>query len=84
MNLSTVLRVGYKMIKPFLNEEVKQSILFHNHLDSFHKYVDKEILPEELGGTQGTFNNSAASSAVYNISEYFEQVHNYVNLNLDL
>ena len=72
------------MIKPFLNEQVKKSIIFHNNLESFHNYVDKEILPEELGGTQGPFDNSAASSAVYNMSKYFGQVHNYVNQNSNL
>ena len=72
------------MIKPFLNEEVRQSILFHSHLDSFHRHVDKEILPNELGGTQGDFDNSAASLSVYSLSEYFIQVQNYVNRNTNL
>ena len=72
------------MIKPFLNEEVKQSILFHNNLDSFHAHVDKEILPHELGGQQGGFDNSAASRSVYSLSEYFVQVQNYVNKNTNL
>ncbi len=72
------------MIKPFLNQEVRQSILFHNQLDSFHTHVDKEILPEELGGNQGSFDIDAASSSLYSLSEYFIQVQNYVNQNSDL
>ena len=72
------------MIKPFLNDEVKKNILFHNNLESFHEHVDKEILPEELGGEQGIFDNSAASTSVYSLSEYFVQVQKYVNGNTNL
>ena len=72
------------MIKPFLNEEIKRSILFHRNLDSFHNYVDKEILPEELGGTNGGFDNQDAALAVYNMSEYFNRVHTYVQRNSSL
>ena len=72
------------MIKPFLTEDVKNSIIFHRSFESFHKYVDKEILPDELGGTQGPFENSATWSAVSMMSDYFFQVHNYVNENSNL
>ena len=72
------------MIKPFLTEQVQESIIFHSDLESFHKYVDTEILPEELGGTNGPFENSAMASSVYAMSDYFVQVHAYVNQNSSL
>ena len=72
------------MIKPFVSEQVKQSIIFHNDLSSFHNYVDKNTLPEELGGTNGPFNNVEMALAVKKMSEYFKQVHAYVNRNINL
>ena len=69
------------MIKPFLTEEVKNTIVFHSSFESFHKYVDKDILPRELGGTQGPFENSDTWFAVSTMAEYFVQVQNYVNEN---
>ena len=72
------------MIKPFVNERVSQSIIFHDSLESFHGYVDREILPKELGGTNGSFDNSKMAYAVSTMSEYFEQVHRYVKNNATL
>ena len=72
------------MIKPFLNERVQNSILFHDNLTSLHAYVEKQILPEELGGKQGPFDDSAESAAVLNMSEYFESIQYYVKSNSNL
>ena len=72
------------MIKPFLTEEVKNTIMFHRSFESFHKYVDKEILPDELGGMQGSFENTDTWSAISIMAEYFVQVQNYVNDNSNL
>ena len=76
--------MAYNMIKPFLNEDVKKSILFHDNLSSLHMHVNKEILPEELGGTQGPFDDSAASAGVLSMSKYFEGVQHYVKINSNL
>ena len=84
INHSTFLQLGYNMIKPFLDEQVKKTIIFHQDHESFYEYVDKEILPEELGGTQGAFDNAAASKAVNDMSKYFVQVQNYVNQNANV
>ena len=84
VNVSSFLRIGYNMIKPFLNERVQNSILFHDNLTSLHAYVEKQILPEELGGKQGPFDDSAASAAVLNMSEYFESIQYYVKSNSNL
>ena len=72
------------MIKPFVNERVSQSIIFHDSLESFHSNVEKEILPHELGGTNGEFDNSKMACAVNSMSEYFDQVHRYIKNNAAL
>ena len=81
VNCSYFTRIGYNLIRPFLHDELKKRIIFHDEIDSFHGYVDKQILPEEFGGALGPINNSAASSAVYEMSNFFVQVQNYVNQN---
>ena len=84
VNVSSLLRLAYNMIKPFVSDQIKESIIFHTDLSSFHEYVDKEIVPEELGGTNGPFDNFEMASAVYKMSGYFKQVHDYVNQNSSL
>ena len=84
VNVSSLLRLAYNMIKPFVSDQIKESIIFHTDLSSFHEYVDKDILPEELGGTNGPFDNFEMASAVYEMSGYFKQVHDYVNQNSSL
>ena len=69
------------MIKPFVSDQVKESIIFHSDINSLHNYVDKQTLPHELGGLNGPFDNSEMASAVYKMSDYFKQVHAYVNKN---
>ena len=64
-------------MRPLLNERVKDSIIFHDKLESLHNFVDKEILPEELGGNSGTFSNSESVSAVSQMSDYFLQLKTY-------
>ena len=64
-------------MRPLLNDRVKDSIIFHNNLESLHNFVDKEILPVELGGNSGIFSNSESVSAVNQMSDYFLQLKNY-------
>ena len=76
--------MGYNMIKPFLNEVVKKSILFHDNLTSLHAHVEKQILPEEFGGKQRPFDDSEASAALLSMSKYFESIQYYVKSNSNL
>ena len=84
VNVSNLLRLAYNMIKPFVSDQVKESIIFHSDLSSFHNYIDKKTLPQELGGTNGPFDNIEMAAAVYHMSDYFKQVQAYVNQNLNL
>ncbi|KAJ8953577.1 hypothetical protein NQ318_002999, partial [Aromia moschata] len=45
------------VIKPFLNEKIKERIYVHgNNLSTLHELVHKDILPAELGGEQPSYN----------------------------
>ena len=77
MNAPRAFNMLYNMMRPLLNERVKDSIIFHDKLESLHNFVDKEILPEELGGNSGTFSNSESVSAVSQMSDYFLQLKTY-------
>lgn len=43
-------------------------------LESLHKYIPKEALPSEYGGTQGPFDNSSWKREILNDREYFERL----------
>ena len=66
-------------MKPLFNERVRAIILFQDSLESLHEYVDKDILPEELDGTNGNFCNNEAVLAVKEMNEYFIQLKEYAD-----
>ena len=69
------------MIKPFLSKQVRNSIHFHDSLETLHQYVPKEILPTELGGPSGSYNNSACAQATIGLDKYFSKVRTFVSSN---
>lgn len=77
MNAPRAFHILYNMMRPLFNERVRESIIFQDDLASLHNFVDKEILPEELGGTSGKFDNSESSFGVSQMSEYFVQLKHY-------
>ena len=56
------------MMRPMFNERVRDSIIFQEDLASLHAFVDPSILPEELGGTCGKFDNTEPTFAVKQMS----------------
>ncbi|XP_050699348.1 retinol-binding protein pinta-like [Eriocheir sinensis] len=45
----------FNLFKPFMREKMKKRIHIHgNNLESLHKSVPREMLPQEYGGTAGT------------------------------
>ncbi|KAJ8931842.1 hypothetical protein NQ314_015239 [Rhamnusium bicolor] len=45
------------VIKPFLNEKIKERIYVHgNNLSTLHELVHKDILPAEMGGERPSYN----------------------------
>ena len=79
LNAPRIFNMLFSMAKPFLHQRTTESIIFHDDLKSLHQYVDKKILPKEYGGEIGTFNNEPCASAVYEMTEYFVQIKEYVN-----
>lgn len=43
-----------KWVAPFLKEKIRKRIIVHSNLESLHKAIPKECLPNEFGGTAGS------------------------------
>ncbi len=71
VNAPRFFNLAFNMIKPMLTEDVRDSIVFHQSLESLHLDVDPEVLPEELGGTAGPFNNDDSREVIisYHVSK---------------
>ena len=54
VNVSPLVDTIYNFVKPFLKEKIRNRIFFHSDgYEGLHKYIPKEILPEEYGGYAG-------------------------------
>ncbi|KAJ8917406.1 hypothetical protein NQ315_002430 [Exocentrus adspersus] len=53
INVSPLVDTIITWVKPFLKEKIRNRIYVHSDLESLYKYVPKEILPGEYGGTAG-------------------------------
>lgn len=74
VNNPKLLDVLYKLIKPFLGKRIRNSILFHgSNLNSLHKMVPCEMLPEDLGGEEGDLNNDDSVRAAMEREEALRQ-----------
>lgn len=78
MNCPRLSYVMYQMVKPMLNQRIRDAIVFHNSNESLHKYVDKEILPQELGGDTGKISNEESSKAVLEMPHLFRDISKYI------
>ena len=79
LNCPRLARLAYQMIRPMLNQRVRDTVVFHDSDRSLHQYVDKEVLPEELGGSNGRFDSHRESAeAVLNMKDYFRDIKNFV------
>lgn len=53
VNASPIVDTIIQWVKPFLKEKIRNRIHVHTNLESLYKFVSKDILPEEYGGTAG-------------------------------
>lgn len=68
----------FNVIKQLLTEKLKRRIHFHgSNLKSLHKIIPPEILPNELGGTLGSMDNTEFRKQVLNREAYFEKINKY-------
>jgi len=73
INHPRLFNVLFNMIKPFLNDRVRDNIVFHgSDLQTLHKEVSPELLPGDLGGS-GELDNSAAVEAAKNLDDYYKE-----------
>ncbi|CAM1322453.1 TTPAL (predicted) [Pycnogonum litorale] len=55
---STLIDVLYAVVRAFLSSKIRDRIYFHgDSLSSLHQHVPQNILPLELGGTKGPYEN---------------------------
>lgn len=53
VNVSPLVDTIINWVKPFIKEKIRNRIHVHSDLESLHKFVPKDILPEEYGGSAG-------------------------------
>ncbi|KAJ8949208.1 hypothetical protein NQ318_021701 [Aromia moschata] len=53
VNVSPLVDTIVNWVKPFLKEKIRNRIHLHSELESLHKFIPKDILPEEYGGSAG-------------------------------
>ncbi|KAK9721330.1 CRAL/TRIO domain [Popillia japonica] len=53
VNISPLVHTIIEWVKPFLKEKIKNRIHVHTDMESLYKFVPKDVLPEEYGGTAG-------------------------------
>ncbi|KRT78512.1 CRAL-TRIO domain containing protein [Oryctes borbonicus] len=56
LNMPSFFDSLFQLVKSFLKEKLQKRIVFHtsDDMESIYKYVPREILPKEYGGTDGT------------------------------
>ena len=74
VNAPRFFLMAFGIVKPFLSDYVKNNIHFHSNLDALHAKVSKEVLPEELGGTCGKFDNSKAVEHATTMEKSFDDL----------
>ena len=57
-------------------------MMFHSDVETLHQEVPKEILPEELGGDQGKFDNSENFKEFVKMEDTFKTIQGFA-LNRD-
>ncbi len=73
VNAPRFFRLAYTIVRPMLAKAVQDSIIFHPDMESLWAEVDKEILPEELGGALGKFSNIECREALEKIDNLLEE-----------
>ncbi|XP_022907056.1 alpha-tocopherol transfer protein-like [Onthophagus taurus] len=53
VNVSPLVNTIIEWVKPFLKEKIRNRIHVHSDMESLYKFVPKDILPEEYGGSAG-------------------------------
>ncbi|KAL7036740.1 hypothetical protein ACKWTF_008920 [Chironomus riparius] len=79
LSCSTFISKIISMLKPFFSKEIMESI--HCHSSSFetlHKFIDKECLPIEFGGNNGTLEEHMKNT-LWNLQNNRDYINNDEN-----
>ena len=60
--------------KPLMPENIQKMITFHTDFQSLHEFVNKDVLPEELGGNAGKFDNTICVEHTKSMEQYFKNL----------
>ena len=52
----------------------QDNLFFHDTMEELHEHVDREILPEEYGGTLPKLENTQARLASLKFENYFKEL----------
>ena len=74
VNQPRVFHMFYNLLKPFLGEEVKKKIHFHNKYEELHEFLPKSILPHDFGGDLGPWNNDEAYQTICKMQPAFDEI----------
>jgi len=74
VNHPSLFNILFNMVKPFLNDRIRENIVFHgNDLQSLHEEVSPELLPGDLGGS-GELDNTAVVTAAKQLDTYYQDL----------
>jgi len=62
VNHPRVFNMFFGIIKPFLNERIRDNIVFHSDLKSLHGDLQLDLLPPELGGSSTLLPDAEAAT----------------------
>ncbi len=74
VNAFRFFQLAYAIIRPMLSKSVQDAIVFHPDMESLWAEVDREILPEDLGGNKGAFSNQECREALEKMEDLLEEI----------
>ncbi|KFM67270.1 Alpha-tocopherol transfer protein-like protein, partial [Stegodyphus mimosarum] len=78
INNPAIFSILFDIMKPFLSKKLRNRIYFHgDNLSSLHQFLPPEMLPEEFGGTQGSFTNEQFYQRLLASEEEFQQYQKF-------
>lgn len=78
VNSPPIFDMLFSLAKTFLKSKLVQRVqLFGADLDKLHDVVPEDVIPEEAGGTQESYDYDKLEKDLLSHSDYFEEVNRY-------
>ncbi|XP_023159919.2 alpha-tocopherol transfer protein isoform X2 [Drosophila hydei] len=79
INAPTIAEKAMSIAKSLMSDKIRKRFHIHSKLDSLYKYVPKEYLPIEYGGTNGNIQDivDTWTKKLLEYTEFFQQDVNY-------